>query len=498
MRKLIKYVVIAAVIAGIALGVRAARQAQQTADEQTTEILDEMIAQRGDLRVTVSATGAVTPVRQVPLLFEGTGVVTEVLVNAGDTVRAGDVLARLDTVQAEALLNEAALALDVQRRAYELLISPPRPEDIAVAQAALNSALAAMNAAASSGVSAQDQEIAYLQSELARNQLWQAQLQRDLAASVQGWSPDVTALLPNGGADVPTELIDRANAALAGLMPSMSAPDVSSFESSLNQAQYGVEIADSNYNAALSRGGDTAGAASAQAAATAAQIALDRLTNGASQRDLAMAEIGLRQAELTVEAAQAALNRALLIAPFAGVIAVNNLVVGELPPTQAAAMLLVDNSRFYVDVAVDETDVVDLALDQTTEIDFDALPDQLLTGHVSRINLLPTVVGQLVNYRVRVTLDPTEQPVRVGMTVTATIIVDELRGVLTLPNRFIRLDRMSGQAYVTIIGDDGTAREVAVTLGLRNEIESQVLSGLDEGAHVVLVPRATLDPIRGF
>lgn len=495
MRKVIKYGVIALVIAGVALGARAARQAQQATEAPAVEILDEIIVERGNLRVTVSATGAVTPARQVPLLFEATGIVTEVLIDAGDAVRAGDVLARLDTASAEALLTEATLALNVQQRAYALLTTPPRPEDIAVAQAALDSALAAMNAAVTSGVNAQDQQIAYLQSELARNQLWQAQLQRDLAANATGWSPDISGLLPEG---VPPEVIDRANAALAGLVPSVPAPDASSYQAGLDQAQYGVQIADSNYNAALSRGGDTAGAASAEAAATAAQIALDRLVNGASPRDLELAEIGLRQAELTVEAAQASLDRALLIAPFDGVIAMNNLVVGELPPTQTFAILLVDTSRFYVEVAVDETDVVDLAIGQPVEVDFDALPDQLLPGSVSRIDLLPTVVGQLVNYPVRVTLDPTDQPVRVGMTATATIVVNELRDVLTLPNRFIRLDRVSGQAYVTMLDADGSPREAAVTLGLRNEIASEIVGGLEVGAHVVLVPRATLDPIRGF
>jgi len=237
---------------------------------------------------------------------------------------------------------------------------------------------------------------------------------------------------------------------------------------------------------------------SAQAAATAAQIALDRLTNGASERDLQLADIGLRQAELTVESAQASLDRAVLVAPFDSVIARNNLVVGEFPPSQAAAMLLVDTSGYYVEIATDETDVVDLAVDQLVELDFDALPDALLTGHVVRINLLPTTVGQLVTYPVRVALDATDQPVRVGMTATATIIVNELRAVLMVPNRFIRLDRVTAKAYITVQEGVNSFREVEVTLGLRNEIASQIVSGVEAGTTIVLIPRGTFDPIRGF
>ncbi len=497
MRKFLTYTVIAVVVAGALLGARELQQAQQSATDEAVQVLDQTIVERGNLRVTVSATGAVTPQRQVPLLFESTGTVTEILVVEGAAVRAGDVLARLDTTQAEALLNEALLALEVQQRAYALLTSPPRPEDLAVAQAALNSALAALNAAASTGVSAQDQQIAYVQSELARNQLWQAQLQRDIAANTSGPSVDVSGLLPNGGDNVPQDIIDQANAALSGLIPSVNV-DVSSFEAGLDQAAYGVAIADSNYTATRSRGGDTAGMSSAQAAATAAQIALDRLTNGASERDLQLADIGLRQAELTVESAQASLDRAVLVAPFDSVIARNNLVVGEFPPSQAAAMLLVDTSGYYVEIATDETDVVDLAVDQLVELDFDALPDALLTGHVVRINLLPTTVGQLVTYPVRVALDATDQPVRVGMTATATIIVNELRAVLMVPNRFIRLDRVTAKAYITVQEGVNSFREVEVTLGLRNEIASQIVSGVEAGTTIVLIPRGTFDPIRGF
>jgi len=499
MKKLFQYVLITAVIAGIGFGGYTLWQQRQQAAVVTVEILDETVAERGSLRVTVSATGAVTPQRQVPLLFESQSAVTEILVSNGDDVRAGDVLARLDTTDADSLLNEASLVLEVQRIAYELLTSPPRREDIAVAQAALDSALASMYAAASSGVSAQDQQIASVQSELARNQLWQAQLQRDIAVNSPGWSPDIAALLPNGGADIPQEIIDSANNALAGFLPSSPQVDPNSLEAGLNQAAYGVAIADSNYNATESRSGDTAGVSSAQAAAIAAQVALDRLTNGATERDLQLAEIGLRQAELTVESAQTSLNRAVLVAPFDGMIARNNLVIGELPPSQLPAMLLVDTSGFYVDIAVDETDVVDLAFDQPVELDFDALPDERLTGHVSRINLVPTVVGQLVTYPVRVTLDNGDQglPVRVGMTATAIIVVNELQDVLILPNRFIRLDRVTGNAFVTVQNDEGTFAEIPVVLGLRNEVASEIVSGLEEGVRVVLIPRATFDPI-GF
>jgi multidrug efflux pump subunit AcrA (membrane-fusion protein) len=83
------------------------------------------------------------------------------------------------------------------------------------------------------------------------------------------------------------------------------------------------------------------------------------------------------------------------------------------------------------------------------------------------------------------------------MNATARIIVSELNNVLTLENRFIRIDRTTQQAFVTVAREDGTFEEIPVTLGLRNDTTSQILSGLDDEQRVVLVPRNAFNPVIG-
>jgi multidrug efflux pump subunit AcrA (membrane-fusion protein) len=321
MRRLIRFTAILLVLIVIAVGVSQAFQARRTAQQagRSAQVLDEFIVEEGGLRVSVSATGAILPEEQIALLFQVPGLVSEVLVKEGDSVRAGDPLARLDTTDFEAALTNVTAALDLQRIAYQALTAPPREVDLAVAQAAFDAANAQVGAAASTGVTAQQREIARLQAEVARNQLWQAQLQRDIALAPRpsvGFAPDITQFIPDG-ADIPQEVIDQANAALAGLFPSfdfstgVSARDLNA---GLTQAEFGVQIADSNAQAVSSRGADAASLASANAAVTAAQVALDRLLNGASDLDRQMAEIGLLQAQLAVEQARLALDRAVLTA----------------------------------------------------------------------------------------------------------------------------------------------------------------------------------------
>ncbi|HRF98925.1 MAG TPA: hypothetical protein PLZ51_27130, partial [Aggregatilineales bacterium] len=95
--------------------------------------------------------------------------------------------------------------------------------------------------------------------ELAGNQLWQAQLQRD-AALTASTIPliDFNNLPPEIVDNVPPEILDEVvtniNNLLGGISPSVNP---SQFDVQLNQLGGGVEIAESNYNAAQSRNLDS-------------------------------------------------------------------------------------------------------------------------------------------------------------------------------------------------------------------------------------------------
>lgn len=456
--------------------------------DPSTLILEETFVERDDLLVTVSATGLIAPRRQVPLLFEYSALVVEVLVEEGEAVITGQILARLDSTELEAIRDDAQLALDAANAAYTALTTPARPEDIAAAEAAVDAAEAALYAAYATGPSAEQIEIARLQTELARNQLWQLQLQRDAAAGL----PSTTIPIPDGA---PQEVIDAINTVNSFIQSLSIIPDPDSFTGGLNQAGYGVLIADANYAAIQSQGPDAGQIAAANAQLVQAQVARDRLVNGPTELELERAALAVEQAQLALDLAQANLDRTVLTAPFDGVIAESNLVVGEAPP-QTPAMLLIDTSGYYVDLAIDEIDIVRVAMGQPVNLFLDALPDAQLTATVTRIAVTPTRIGQLVTYPVRVTLDQTIEPVRIGMSTTARIVVNQLDDVLVLRNRFIRIDRATGQAFVTIQNADGTFQEIEIGLGLRNETFSEVVSGLQEGQRVVLVPRDTLNPLR--
>jgi len=104
---------------------------------------------RGNLAATVSTTGGLIPVTQVKLSFRTSGVLKELNVRVGNTVKAGDVLAKLDTADLETTLAKAQIDLENAQIKYQQALIGPKQEDIIIAQNNLEKA--AINLAKAQG-----------------------------------------------------------------------------------------------------------------------------------------------------------------------------------------------------------------------------------------------------------------------------------------------------------------------------------------------------------
>jgi HlyD family secretion protein len=222
---------------------------------------------------------------------------------------------------------------------------------------------------------------------------------------------------------------------------------------------------------------------SAYAALVQAKANLDSLLNP-SERTLTTAKVQLEQAKLSLEQAQKQLENAKIVAPFDGLVTAANAVVGG-PGNSTTTIELTDASQYHVDVLVDETEVSQVKVGQKVTLTFDALPDAKVTGKVSRINPAGTVSNGVVNYTVRVNLDPTEAALRTDMTATASVIIDTHANALAVPGGAIRSDSQGGY-YVNVVGSDGTAKQVKVTTGYTDGDLTEVSGDLQVGQTVYI------------
>jgi HlyD family secretion protein len=136
---------------------------------------------------------------------------------------------------------------------------------------------------------------------------------------------------------------------------------------------------------------------------------------------------------------------------------------------------------------VDEIDIDQIVVGQEVDITLDALPDTAVQGVISEIAPTSANTGGVVTYLVTINIQPPDGiMLRAGMSANASIVVQEIEDVVVVPNWAVRLNRETGEALVNVRQADGAINEVVVEVGLRNEVSSEVVQGLNPGDVVVV------------
>jgi HlyD family secretion protein len=220
-----------------------------------------------------------------------------------------------------------------------------------------------------------------------------------------------------------------------------------------------------------------------------AQRDLEQLQEGPDQDQIRRLELLVEQAEVALEQATADLDLVRLTAPFAGIVSAVNLQENTAAPAGLPAVRLLDDTKTYVDLSIDEIDIGSIEPDQAVSLALDAYPDVGVTGVVERIDPVPQTSTGIVAYPVRVRItDANGAEVREGMTASAQIRVGQKENVVLVPNWAVRTDQSSEEVYTyCYCVEDGAPRRVMIETGLRNDTWTEVVSGLDAGATIALV-----------
>jgi HlyD family secretion protein len=380
------------------------------------------------------------------------------------------------------------------------LLDGPNAHDIAAAEADVRAAQADLNAAYAR---LSDQTAAANTAEIEA-----AQIQLELAqtAATQAAQQHSTILVTDSGFVSAEQLADmelaaraaalQANAQLQAAQETLDTL-LNGNPSSISASQASVSLAAASLQTAELRlqqvleGPTAAQIAQAEANGASAKATLDQLVNGVTETQIASAEAQLAQAQTNLARAERNLDSATLTAPYDGVVTAVHVSIGE----QASGVLveMVNPGSLELVLDVDEVDISNIILGQTAVISLEAFPDSEIEATV--VSIAPRNTASqgsgLVTYNVYLALGTTDLPVRVGMTANASLITAQRSDVLLVPNRAITPDRVAGKYYVTRA--DGEV--VEVTIGLRDEANTQITSGLNEGDELLI---ETAQPVQGL
>ncbi len=366
--------------------------------------------------VTILAEGQIVAVNPVlSLAFETNGRLLSLLVQPGDQVAAGEVIATLDetalleavasaelqVAQAENSLAQAQAQLD------ELLNWQADETAVAVAQANVAAAQASLE-------NAENQDAA------AGNSLTSAavsveQAERNLADAQEAYN---TAFDPGRE----WELNDpfRADAIKAEREGTIRNLAFAEENLQVARAQYNLAWAGLNNDTALNA---QASLASAQQTLAQAQTGPKTAEITTAQLQVEQAEISLDQNEFNLTQAQNRLSQVQLLAPWAGTVLSVETAVGALIGSGTPIVTLLDTTHLQFQTTnVSERDLAQIEPGLEVEIVLKSYPDEPVTGTV--VGIGPQAVGAVGDsavFPIIITLDETPLSLRPGMTGRAEI-----------------------------------------------------------------------------
>jgi HlyD family secretion protein len=225
-----------------------------------------------------------------------------------------------------------------------------------------------------------------------------------------------------------------------------------------------------------------------------------------TKRDSAKAQVGvdtakLKQARAQVMQSQASLKQleeqlgyTTIAAPMDGVILSRDVEIGDavssilvLGSTATLVMTEGDTTEVYVQGKVDEADIAHVYMSQQARIKVESFRDRLFYGKVTKIAPMGVEKDNVTTFEVRVSINNPGGELKANMTANAEIMLDEHKGVLTVPENAVMYD---GQKNASVEIPDKNQKEgkrkVPVKVGLSNGSVTEIVSGLREGQQVVL------------
>ncbi len=401
--------------------------------DSESEEIQLATVQRGDISVDISAAGNLTLSRNEELAFEMAGTVEDILVEEGESVEEGQVLASLDSSEWEDELR--ALELQVIARQRELLQAKINLEsaEYALDKAEEETTTSIVGDVVVTG-SADDWEIEIkeLQVELAEARVEDAEREleetREELEEALEKTPEVIA--PFDGF-ITSVNVEGGDEVLKGTV-AVELADPSKFEADILVSE--MDILQVNL------GGE----------AWVEVDAMQGLNLPAEVTHIsptAAIQSGVVNYEVKVEVQS--LETVMQERQQARQEAVESMQQGELPEGLKQA----------------------IQEGQITQEQAEEMMEQRQQGQGGQQEQMPTMI-------------PENFQLREGLTVTVSILVDEREDALLVPNGAITTQ--GGQSYVEVMSPDGTAEKRLITTGISNWQYTEVTEGVGEGEQIVV------------
>ena len=411
----------------------------------------------------IVALGTVRPAQTLQLSFRASGPIAALHAQLGLPVRAGDLLAELDTTAPQLELEDARAELAARQAALDALLNGPSPIEVERAREAHAQQVArAEFALREAQLELEQARLSNPDAELERVQVEQTKLDLQQAQARAG-SPQAEITVAQVG-------LARAQDALAtaqdeyrqGLDRPWEPQRIrDALAEGVQQAQWEVQIAQAGLDAAQrARQAHARGLDLLAAENSAIEVQLERALEAQAAYSVTLALLGVRveQAQREREALNAWINPLLdpappdavaqararlaqaqgtvkqlewqlagttLYAPVNGTISAVHIHPGEWAAEGMPVVEVIDTGRWTVETRnVSESEIGRIRIGQEAEVQVLALGGQVVRGEVAAVSPIAVVQQGDTTYTLRIALEPTELTLWSGMNAQVRIEVD--------------------------------------------------------------------------
>jgi HlyD family secretion protein len=372
-------------------------------DASTPQYMTARI-ERGNLRNTVTATGALQAVTTVQVGSQASGTISALYADFNSVVKKGQVVAQLDPSTAKAQVEQARANLEQARAS------------LANARAAVLNSRAGVSDAQARSLAAK--------STVQNNQ-----------AGVSGAEANVAVL--KAQQDDALSLLKQNESLLKAGVIAQRDYDVAMTAYKTAEARYNQAVAQLNQAKLAEQSSSSAGIAQSQAAVEQSQAQVQQ-----SQAQVQQAAAQVQQAQAALSLAEVNLSHTTIASPIDGVVVSRDVNVGQTVAASLSAPTLFtianDLTQMQVIANIDQADIGLVEQAKAVKFTVDAFPGKDFDGKIAEMRLNPVNVQNVVTYNVVINVDNPEQKLKPGMTANLTITIDERNNVLKVPNSALR------------------------------------------------------------
>ncbi len=249
------------------------------------------------------------------------------------------------------------------------------------------------------------------------------------------------------------------------------------------------------------------------------KTSLSLKTAPAATGDITVVKAQLDNSNANLQNAQTNYDSRIIIAPFSGQIGGLNAQIGQ-QVSSADSLGKIITAQKIVNISLNEVDTAKIMPNNDVILSFDALPGISMKGHVVFIDPLGAVSQGVVSYAVRVSLDDKNDAIKAGMTASAKIVTATHPDTIIIPTsaittagdgrKFVLIDNASStmkniNATSSSFGTSSMMRHyrnsssmntfmianpnltrIEVIVGISNNSETEILSGLSVGQTIVI------------